>query len=72
MALGVVSSIDMLPCSSGEGCCLFSHGDCLGTVVGEAAMGDCSSAGGAWQVEQMEVTEVIAPTRHGRRWPDSP
>ena len=46
MALGVVSSIDMLPCGSGEGFCLFSHGDHLGTGMGEAAKDACSSAGG--------------------------
>ena len=47
MALGEVSSIDMLPCSSGEGCHLFGHGDHLGTGLGEAAMGGCSPTGGA-------------------------
>ena len=47
IALGVVSSIDMLPCGSGEGRCLFSHGDHLGTGMGEAAMGGCSSTRGA-------------------------
>ena len=47
MALGVVSSIDMLPCGSGKGCHLFGHGDHLGTGMGEAATGGCSSTGGA-------------------------
>ena len=47
IALGVVSSIDMLPCSSGEGSCLFGHEDHLGASVGEVAMGGYSSAGGA-------------------------
>ena len=47
MALGEVSSIDVLPCGSGEGCCLFGHGDHLGTGLGEAAVGGCSSARGA-------------------------
>ena len=47
MAFGVVSSIDMLPCSFGEGCCLSGHGDHLGTGVGGAAACGCSSAGGA-------------------------
>ena len=27
MALGEVSSIDVLPCGSGKGCCLLGHGD---------------------------------------------
>ena len=47
MALGEVLSIDMLPCGSAKGCCLFGHGDHLGTGMGEVAMGGCSSAGGA-------------------------
>ena len=47
MALGVVSFIDMLPCGSGEGSCLFDHGDCLGAGMGEVAMGGCSSARGS-------------------------
>ena len=46
-ALGVASSIDVLPCGSGEGCHLFSCGDHLGAGVGEAAGGGCSSTGGA-------------------------
>ena len=47
IALGVVSSIDVLPCGSGEGSCLFGHGDCLGTGVEKVAVGSCSSTGGA-------------------------
>ena len=47
MALGVVSSIDVLPCSSGKGSCLFGCVDCLGDGMGEAAMGGCSSSRGA-------------------------
>ena len=43
MALGVVSSMDMLPCGSGEGCHLFGCGDHLGAGMGEAASGGCSS-----------------------------
>ena len=46
MALGEVSSIDMLPHSSGEGCHLFGHGDCLGAGLGEASVGGCSPTGG--------------------------
>ena len=45
MACGEVSSIDMLPCSSGKGCCLFGHGDHLGTGLGEAVVDGCSSTG---------------------------
>ena len=45
MACGEVSSIDMLPYSSSKGCCLFGHGDSLGTGLGEAAMEGCSSTG---------------------------
>ena len=47
VALGEVSSIDMLPCVSSKGCCLFGHGDCLGAGLVEAAMGVCSPTGGA-------------------------
>ena len=46
MAFGEVSSIDVLPHGSGEGCCHFSHGDCLGTDLVEAAADGHSSAGG--------------------------
>ena len=44
VAFGEVSSIDMVPHGSGEGCCLFGHGDHLGTDLGEAATDGCSSA----------------------------
>ena len=47
IALGVVSSMDVLPCSSGNGCHLFGHGVHLGTSMGEAAACDCSSTRGA-------------------------
>ena len=46
VAFGEVSSIDMLPCGSGEGCCLFGHGDHLGTDLGEVAADGCSSTRG--------------------------
>ena len=46
MAFGEVSSIDMLPHGSGEGCHLFGCGDHLGTDLGEVAVDGCSSAGG--------------------------
>ena len=60
IAFGVVPSIDMLPCGSGEGSCLFSLGDCLGIGVGGAAAGGCSSTRGVLVgMEQMEVMEVI-------------
>ena len=47
IALGIVSSIDEFPCSSGKGGHLFGHGDYLGAGMGEVAMGGCSSTGGA-------------------------
>ena len=37
----------MLPHGSGKGCCLFGHGDHLGTGLGEMAVGGCSPARGA-------------------------
>ena len=46
-ALGEVSSIDVLPHGSGEGCHLFGHWDCLGAGLGEAAADGCSPARGA-------------------------
>ena len=63
IALGVVSSIDMLPCSSGEGGCLFGCGDHLGAGMGEVAVGGCSSARVPWQAEQMEAMEMITPIK---------
>ena len=41
-----VSSMDVLPHGSGEGCCLFSHGDHLGSGLREAVADGCSSAWG--------------------------
>ena len=67
VALGEVSSTDKLPHGSGEGCHLFGHGDHLGTGLGEVTMDGCSPTGGVLVGEQMEVMEVIAPTRHGKR-----
>ena len=46
VAFGEVSSIDMLPHGSGEGCCLFGHGAHLGIDLGEAAVDGCCSARG--------------------------
>ena len=66
VAFGVVLSIDVLPCGSGKGSHLFSLGDHLGIGVGTAT-GGCSSLGVLWWVEQMEMMEMIAPIRHGRR-----
>ena len=67
MALGEVLSIDMLPCSSGKGCCLFGHGDHLGAGLGEAAGEAVLPLGVPWWVEQMEAMEVITPTRCNKR-----
>ena len=47
VALGVVSSIDVLHSGSGVGSCLFGWGIVWVLVGGEAAMGGCSSTGGA-------------------------
>ena len=46
MAFGEVLSIDVLPRGSGKGCHLFSHGDHLGTDLGEVAVDGCSSTRG--------------------------
>ena len=46
VAFGEVSSIDVLPNSSGKGYCLFGHGDCLGTDLEEVATDGCSSTRG--------------------------
>ena len=45
-ALEEVSSMDVLPHGSSEGCCLFDHGDCLGSGLGEAVADGCLSAWG--------------------------
>ena len=47
-ALEEVSSMDVLTHGSGEGCCLFGHGNHLGSGLGEAAADDCSSASAEW------------------------
>ena len=44
---GEVLSIDVLPCSSGEGCHLFGCGDHLGAGLGEAVTGSCYPTRGA-------------------------
>ena len=63
-----VSSIDVLPHGSGKGCCLFDHGDCLGSGLGEAVADGCSSAWSVLvQVEQIEVMKVIVLTKCGKR-----
>ena len=48
VAFGVVLPIGMLSTGSGEGCNLLGLGDCLGTGVGEVAIGGCSSTGGVF------------------------
>ena len=67
MALGEVSSIDVLPHGSGKGCHLFGCGNHLGTGLGEAAMGGCSPIRGALVGGADGDDRVITPTRHGRR-----
>ena len=47
IASAAVPSMDVLPCSSGEGSHLFGLGDCLGIGAGGMAMGSCSSTKGA-------------------------
>ena len=42
-----VSFIDMLSHGSDKGCCLFGHGDCLGSGLGEEVADGCPSA---WSV----------------------
>ena len=42
-----VSSIDVLPHGSGNGCHLFGHGDHLASGLGEVVADGCSSAGSA-------------------------
>ena len=64
IAFGVVPSIDVLPCGSGEGSHLFSLGDHLGIGVGEWPWVAALPQGVLWWAEQMEV---ITPIRHGRR-----
>ena len=46
VAIGVALPIGMFPVGSGEGCHLFSLGDCLGIGVEGVAVGGCSSVGG--------------------------
>ena len=45
-ALEEVSSINVLPCGTGEGCHHFGHGDCLSSGLGEVVADGCSSAWG--------------------------
>ena len=67
IALGVVLSIDMLSCGSGKGSCLLAMGTIWELVWGKQPWVVALPQGVPWQEEQMEVTEVIAPIRHGRR-----
>ena len=46
VAIGVALPIGIFPIGSGEGCCLFGLGDCLGIGVGGVAVDGCSSTGG--------------------------
>ena len=39
--------MDMSPCASGEECCLFDWGDCLGSGLGEVVTGGHPCAWGA-------------------------
>ena len=46
-AMGKFSSMDVSPCASVEECCIFGHGDHLGSCLGEVVAGGCPSAWGA-------------------------
>ena len=52
-AFGEVSSIDMSPHGSGEGCHLFGLGDCLGTGLERQLQMAVPQVGVSWQVKQM-------------------
>ena len=55
------------PCGSGKGCCLFGHGDHLGSGLGEAvAMNGCFLCTGDALVRwnRLKMMKVIALTRH--------
>ena len=70
VALRVALPIGILPVSSGEGCCLFGLGDCLGIGVGGAAVGGCSSIGGVFVAEWAEAMEGFPPIECDMRWPE--
>ena len=69
IAFGAVPSIDMLHCGSGKESHLFGLGDHLGVGAGRGGCGWLLFHKGclARWAEQMEVMEVIAPIRCGRR-----
>ena len=63
-----VSSIDVLPCGSGEGCHLFGLWRPLGFWPGEKWLQMAVPLPGvSSRVEQIEVTKVIILTKHGKR-----
>ena len=66
VAFEVVLSRGTLSTGSGEGCHLFSLGDCLGTDVGGVAEAGCSSTGEALCNRTNGVMEVSAPIECGR------
>ena len=67
-----VPSADVLPHGSGKGCCLFGHGDHLGSGLGDKDAERCSPIGGAMTGGADGGDRVIVLTMCGRRWPDSP
>ena len=67
IAVRVVLPIGMFPIAFGEGCYLFSLGDCLGVGVGGAAVDGCSSMGESLVEEWVEVIGVLVPIEDDMR-----
>ena len=53
--------MDMSPCAPGKECCLFDHGDHLGSGLGGVVTGV------PWQMEWIEVVMMNSLVRCGKR-----
>ena len=65
--LGESSSMNVSPCKSGEGFCLFGHWDCVGSDLGEVVTGGHPCAWMPWQMEWIEVVMMSSIIRYYRR-----
>ena len=65
IAAGVALPMGIFPIGSGEGCCLFSLGDCLGVGMEGVAVNGCSSTEGVLGGRMREGDGGACPNR---RW----
>ena len=67
LVLGEVLSIDMLPTALAKDAAFLAVGTIWMLAWERWLQMAVLPLGMPWQVEQMEVTKVITPTRHGKR-----